>query len=270
MAAWLGWKKIPMGGTQVAPAASGSVNIFARGDDSVVYQSGLPSGQLNGSFSPWVGLYGLTSNVGPAATMHGESTYVFACSGGTSRVFYTRWNGSGADGWHEVVGLEGVAHISAASGVIAVRNGNDNTLRYNTFDGSGPVLSWGDWRTVDGITTAHGPAITAFGSGYVLVGVAETGKPWYRDLGADRTSWGAWKPVGGGQTYDAPAMAQSMLVLRGTDNALHWNSYDGLSWAGWNSAQGQTANAPALAHSGSFFTLAVRGMDNRVNYAFYA
>ncbi|GGV90895.1 hypothetical protein GCM10010228_80160 [Streptomyces massasporeus] len=269
MAAWLGWKKMPTGSTQCAPAVSGSANVFARGDDRVVYHSGLLNGQINGSWSPWRGLYGLGTYTGPAATAHRGSTYVFAVND-AHRLSYTRWNGSGADGWHEIPGSETANAPTVASGVIVLRRWDNNTLRYNTFDGDGSVLSWGNWRTVDGITTSCAPSITEFGAGYVLVGIAETGKPWYRDLGSDRTSWGAWKPVGGGQTYDAPAMAKSLLVVRGTDNALHWNSCDGLfNWAGWKSAQGQTANAPALAHSGSFFTLVVRGSDSGIYYAFY-
>lgn len=270
MATWLGWNRKPEGSTQCNPGVSGSVNLFGRGDDGVVYHSGLPTGNFDGPWSPWVGLYGLTTSHGPATTVQGGSVYAFAVND-DRRVSYTRWNGSGADGWHEIPGSETMNSPAVAPGVIVVRRADDNTLRYNTFDGSGSVLSWGNWHTIDGIVATYAPAITDFGGGYVLV--AESGsKLFYRDLGSDRSSWGQWNSVpGGGQTYDAPAMAKSMLVVRGTDNALHWKTYDGgLSWTEWQSAGGTTYSAPALAHSGSYFTLVVRGTDNAFHYMFYS
>ncbi|MFD9591938.1 hypothetical protein ACFWA9_04150 [Kitasatospora sp. NPDC059973] len=269
---WQGWNKMPTGTTQSALAASGSVHVFGRGNDDVIYHSGLSSGEFPATWSAWKALGGLVAvaGQGPATTVQAGSVYAFALNG-QGRIFYTRWNGAGADGWHEIPGgLVTPSPPAVAPGVIVARQ-VDGTLRFNTFDGAGPTLTFGSWRGTDGTKTLSAPAITAFGAGYFLFLRGENNGIYYRSLGADRASWGAWQSVpGGGLTYDAPAVAESLLVVRGTDNGLHWNTFDGgLSWTGWQRAGGLTYSAPALTHSGSFFTLVARGTDDGIHYNFF-
>ncbi|MFI7094843.1 hypothetical protein [Streptomyces lydicus] len=144
-------------------------------------------------------------------------------------------------------------------------------MRFNTFDGAGPVLSWNGWRDVPDGVTPSAPSITDFGAGYFLFVRGTNDGIHYKSLGADRASWGVWNEVsGGGRTFDAPAVARSLLVVRGTDDQLHYNAFDGGSnWAGWHRAEGGTFSAPALTHAGGFFALVVRGVDDSFHSNFY-
>ncbi|MER6958217.1 hypothetical protein [Streptomyces sp. NPDC000618] len=266
MASWNGWNKMPTGSTQVAPAASGSVNVFARGDDHYIYHSGL----IGGSWSGWKALGGLQESSAPATTVQFGNVYVFARRD-DGHIFYTRWNGAGADGWNEVPGGETTTSTpGVAPGVLVVRR-SDGGIRFNTFDGAGPVLSWANWRDVpDEGRTPSAPDITDFGAGYFLFVRGTDDGIHYKSLGADRASWGAWQKVPGGLTPDAPAVARGLVVVRGTDDRLYYNSHDGgLSWTGWQTVEGQTYSAPALTHAGGYFALVVRGTDDGIHYAFY-
>jgi hypothetical protein len=85
------------------------------------------------------------------------------------RIFYTRWNGVAADGWQEVPGGERTDSApGVAAGVLVARRA-DSGIRFNTFDGAGPVLTWRGWHDVPhGGRTPSAPAITQFGAGYFL------------------------------------------------------------------------------------------------------
>ncbi|WP_128642880.1 hypothetical protein [Streptomyces sp. SS] len=246
------------------------MNVFARGDDHVVYQNGLNAGQFNGGWSGWKGLYGLNTTLGPATTVQDGSVYVFAQN--NSRIYYTRWNGTGADGWQEVPGGQLTDFTpGVAPGVIVARQANGG-IRYNTFDGSGPVLTWYHWRDVpDQGRTPSAPAITKYGNGYFLFVRDYYSGIQYKSLNANRATWGVWTTVpGGGKTPDAPAVASELLAVRGTDDRLHWNVFNGWShWTGWNTVGGKTYSAPALTHAGGFYALVVRGTDDGIHYMFY-
>jgi hypothetical protein len=55
------------------------------------------------------------------------------------------------------------------------------------------------------------------------------------------------------------------LVIRGTDNAIRHNRFDGVDWTGFVALPGATADIPALASSGGgILDLVVRGIDNSV------
>ncbi|MFG3381438.1 hypothetical protein [Streptomyces sp. NPDC047999] len=246
------------------------MNAFARGNDHMIYRSGLSSGQFPASWSPWVALHGLHTALAPATTVQDGSVYVFAQNDG--RIYYTRWNGSGADGWHEVPGGQVTDSTpGAAPGVLVVRQAGGG-IRYNTFDGNGPVLTWYHWRDVPNEgRTPSAPAITKYGNGYFLFVRDMFDGIQYKSLGANRESWGTWTTVpGGGKTPDAPAVSSELLVVRGTDDRLHYNVFNGGSqWTGWKSADGKTFSAPALTHAGGFYALLARGSDDRIHYVFY-
>jgi subtilisin family serine protease len=53
------------------------------------------------------------------------------------------------------------------------------------------------------------------------------------------------------------------LVVRGMDNAIHHNRFNGTSWTGWTSLPGRTLDAPILAATGTV-QLVVRGTDNGI------
>lgn len=54
------------------------------------------------------------------------------------------------------------------------------------------------------------------------------------------------------------------LVVRGVDNGIYANRFDGASWLGWTQLPGATVDAPALAVNDAMLELVVRGTDNSI------
>jgi hypothetical protein len=64
-------------------------------------------------------------------------------------------------------------------------------------------------------------------------------------------------------TAQAPG-AQLSMVVRGTDNGIYHNRFNGAGWVGWVLLPGSTPDAPALASNGGMLELVVRGTDNGI------
>jgi hypothetical protein len=282
METWHGWHKMPTGSTQTAPAASGDVDAFARGDDHVVYNNATPGRPEN--WSDWRPLGGLTTSLAPATTRSYNKAYAFATSD-DGRIFYTQWNDGAASGWQEIPGGESTpSSPGVAPGIIVVRR-SDGRIRFNTYDNDGPILSWLGWQDVpDGGQTPSAPAIADFGIGYFLLIRGQDDRIYNKYLSSDLATWGEWSQVaGGGITFDAPAAAGGngpvaagpggvgggMASVRGTDNKIYCNIFRNNNWGGWQSVQGGTYSAPALTCADDCFTLMARGTDNGIHYAFY-
>jgi len=95
--------------------------------------------------------------------------------------------------------------------------------------------------------------------------------------------WSPWKEIpGGGKTLSAPAIAHSNpdaipfievssdllnIVVRGTDDGLHFKRFDNSSWSAWNliPGGGKTKSAPALIEFDGDLHLFVRGYDNGIH-----
>jgi hypothetical protein len=65
-------------------------------------------------------------------------------------------------------------------------------------------------------------------------------------------------------TTGPPAPTRVSMVVRGTDNGIYHNRFDGTRWLGWIALPGMTADTPALASSGGMVELVIRGTDNHV------
>lgn len=269
MANWEGWREIG-GATLSGPAAcGGNVDLFVRGTDNRVHHTRLKGGTFPAEFDHWTPIAGMLTSAAPAAAVHNGSVYVFVIND-HSEIVYSRWNGSSADPWQKAPG-NGFSAVAVTAGVLVART-TDGLFQSTAFDGSGHVLTFSGWKWVDhGFKSHSAPAITQFGSGYHLFLRGLDDAIWYRTLNADRVSWGAWHQVpGNGKTTAAPAAALGLLVVRGTDDGLHHNSFDGMNWSGWAKVDGGlTHDAPALAHAGGFSTLVVRGTNNGVYYNMY-
>jgi photosystem II stability/assembly factor-like uncharacterized protein len=63
---------------------------------------------------------------------------------------------------------------------------------------------------------------------------------------------------------DLSAPATMSLAVRGADNGIYHNRYDGATWLGWTQLPGATLDSPALAMTGGMLDLVVRGTDNSI------
>ncbi len=130
----------------------------------------------------------------------------------------------------------------------------DNTLRYRHYTGS----AWEAWQNLGGmLSTGPGAVATSASSLTVFAGGVD-GAVWYKQFSG---SWGNWlrlslngvdsnvtiasapsavSPQSGGKIY---------LYMRGSDNQLWQNYFNGSAWQGWDSAGGVLASGVGAAIS---------------------
>ncbi len=211
----------------------------------------------------------MTTPSAPATTVLDGNLYVFVR--GTDDLIHFNRHVGGWEGWRSVPGGERTSSApGVTAGVLVVRRA-DGGIRFNTFDGP---TAWRGWADVpDKGRTPSAPAITDLFAGFFLFVRGLVDEIFYKSLGSDRVSWGAWKEVpGGGRTPSAPAIVKGLLLVRGTDDGLHHNSFTAHdSWTGWQKVPGGlTRSAPTIAHSPGYQTLVVRGTDDGIHYNFLA
>src|SRR5688500_6523694 len=88
---------------------------------------------------------------------------------------------------------------------------------------------------------------------------------------APAQSWSGWRQVpGGGATTAGPATAvfedSNHVFVRGTDDRIYLNRYDGATWTGWSEVPGggRTPSPPHAAVYRDRLHLFTRGTDNRM------
>jgi hypothetical protein len=175
--------------------------------------------------------------------------------------------------------------MSAGNALHLVVRGTDEGVHHNQFDGS----SWSRWREVpDGARTPSAPAAVITPGRFLLVlirnpdGSIRSNNHTEGMLNPFR--WSGWREVpGGGRTPSAPAAASpetgsglgALLVVRGTDDGIHFNGLSGGGWVGWDSVPGggRTPSTPALVcieHDLPFQSderhLCVRGTDDGLHH----
>ena len=98
---------------------------------------------------------------------------------------------------------------------------------------------------------------------------------WYKTF--DGTNWSSWQTVGGasfsdpdGATFQngvtSSVNGNTFLFVRGTDNALWYNTFNGTSWVGWSSLGGVLNSAPGSSQWFGNIYVFVRGTDNALWY----
>ena len=248
------------GRTFDAPSATGSVDVFVRGTDNRVSQNHFVSGTR---WDKWNPVDGMTTPSAPATTVLGGALYVFV-RGMDDLIHFNRFVGNW-EGWEPVPGGERTQDApGVAAGVLAVRRA-DGAIRFNTFDGP---TSWRGWDDVpDGENTLRA-SYYRFRRGLLSVRARNRQRhllqePRLRPPPVGRVA----EVAGGGKTPSAPAVARGLVLVRGTDDELHHNSFYGTdSWTGWERVPngGKTPSAPTLAHTPGFFVAVVRGTDDAI------
>jgi peptidoglycan/xylan/chitin deacetylase (PgdA/CDA1 family) len=83
--------------------------------------------------------------------------------------------------------------------------------------------------------------------------------------------WRGWSEVpGNGFTVSGPATTRyngnDYVFVRGTNNRIYMNSFNGTTWSGWREVPGQglTPSTPTTAPSKNTLNLFVRGTDNKI------
>lgn len=220
----------------------------------------------------------------PAVTMgHGLRLVV---RGRDDGVHHNRFDGSSWDGWQEVPGVE---QTSSAPGALAIDRAltafirhADGGIHWNALThGSN---GWRGWEEIPGGgRTPSGPAALAYHrfdlgliDPHVFVRGTDDGIH-FNSLSEGR--WTGWRAVpGGGRTPSTPAVAsvsgaipgtnELHLCVRGTDDGLHHNRFDGSDWSGWSAVPGggRTFDTPAAVEFAGELHLFVRGTDDGLHF----
>ncbi len=129
----------------------------------------------------------------------------------------------------------------------------DNTLLYRHYTGS----SWDAWQNLGG-ELSSGPGAVAVDASHITVFAGGVdGALWYRMYAG---SWSDWKrvPMAGmpsevtfasAPTAISPQTGKIAVYVRGSDNALWKNVYNGSAWEGWEPQAGVLASGVGVAAS---------------------
>jgi hypothetical protein len=248
----------------VNPPGQQVVDSFIRGPDNRIYYGG----SITGTWSGWIGLPGSTRD-SPAATTCGGMVHV-AVRGGDDGIYYgnVTLSTSVFSGWNKLPGSTPSAPALAAASdctlYLAVR-GSDNGIYLNVRTGP----SWGGWQKLLGVTV-DGPAVTVAGSVlHFAVRGGDGSSIWHGRMNRGTMQWLGWSNLPG-STPSKPALAAASetevcLAVKGSDNRIYVNKWDGAAWAGWSMIPtGSTPSGPSVTIANVQLYLAVRGMDNGI------
>jgi FtsP/CotA-like multicopper oxidase with cupredoxin domain len=257
--------------SNIASTGTALGNIHAA-----VQGSGLGEIYLNSqnatAWSGWSALpNGATIDTPATATIGSTEYIVVKGSDGFSLWFNSRNLATGAiSGWSAIAGSTPSSPTLTTDGrVLAlVVRGSDNRVYYNVYDPT--TLQWSNWRFTHTGVTNDKPAAAILGDKLFIVvrGITLGSDVLYygtADLSSDTFS--GWIALGGTST-SAPVLASLHItsglcvVVRGSNNAVYLNRWNGATWQGWNALpSGSTPKSPAIAVYENTLHVVVTGMD---------
>ena len=247
----------PTSAVALAAGATGSDEVFYRGDDGSVRLRTHRDGVWSGETSLGGRIVGA-----PAAAVAGDAVVVVGRGSDDAAWSRTRTQGVWG-GWQRIGG-----GLSAAPAVAAGPGGGVDVLVRGADDGlwtAGLAAggTWSAWTSLGGRLSA-GPAAVGTAAG-TLEAYATLADHSLARRTRTGTTWSGWEPLGG-LTYSAPAAAQQLpgsatvIAVRGTNNALYLSAGTG----GWEQLGGVLVDAPALAAVAGGLDLMGRGTDRAI------
>jgi hypothetical protein len=228
---WQGWNVLP-GSTIDSPAAAilgNQLHVIVRGSDGHSLWYGYLTNIMDpGSFSGWTLLSGATSSA-PTLTSNGTT-------------------------------------------MCLVVRGLDNRIYYRVYDTV--AQAWEGWNSLPGGATCDRPAAAMLGSilsivvrGYSPTDASANNTLWYSTINLTNKAFSGWTMLSGA-TPSSPTLTASQtskslyLTVRGNDNRIYVNTWNGTNWQGWNALPtGATINGPAAILVGGKLCFVVVGMD---------
>jgi len=153
-----------------------------------------------------------------------------------------------------------VEPCSTKAKTYTVVRGMDNKIYYRSYSGN----DWESWQMLPGSTIDSPAAIECGGKLHIVVrGGSNT--IWYGRIELSTGSFSGWKKLPGA-TLSKPDLAATAdcklyLAVRGMDDGIYLNYYDGSSWTGWRRIPGSTVDGPSIAILGDTLHMIVRGSD---------
>src|SRR6266566_1974408 len=237
---------------------NGALYVVARAPDVPgslwTNHRSLPSG----AWSAWGYLAGASPNTPVLVATPGMNRLDLIVTGVDHRI----WHASAPNGvftlnsaaiWDTPAGgtVATPAAVSDGTSLHVVVAGQDGGVWYNSLTLSSNT--WGAWRYLNGGTTTSAPALALDSAGTLHIIIRGQNGGIYHDTkpsgGVPGTTWDS---ASGGLASDAPAanaVGTSLVVLvRGSDNGLYFNTLTGTTWGSWASANGASNATPAVAN----------------------
>jgi hypothetical protein len=129
--------------------------------------------------------------------------------------------------------------------IVVLARGVDGAIYERRLAGG----AWSSWSSIGGAASS-GPAAAAYGDA-IHAFVTGTDGPVYENV-LRGGAWSGWRSLGGVGTSAPAAIARRAtnlldLAVRGTDNAVHFRSFQaGSGWSPWTSLGGNITSGPAL------------------------
>jgi hypothetical protein len=254
----------------------GDLQTVVRGGDNQIYIApiNLPAVPTDPpTIGDWSRLPdGTTPERPAAATAGGRLYFVVQGSDGGTMWFGSQNLADGSfSGWSLIEGATPSPPTLASNGstlALVVRGTNDR-IYYRPYDTVTQL--WGAWQAVPTGTTSDKPAAALIGSTLHIVtrGITSGSDALHHAMiNLPNNAFSGWTPLGDGSTPSAPTLAPMQtsnglaLVVRGSDDLLYLNKWNGLAWEGWNSVPiGTTPTSPAAAILNDDLHVAVVGND---------
>jgi hypothetical protein len=236
----------------------GQINVFARGQDTRLWQNWY-------SNNAWQGNWNYIDGPSPSS----GAPIAISWGNGHMDVFETRngqvWHdwylpdSTGWRGWQPIGAPNGawlggsMAAVAQTSGKINLFvRGSDGRLWQTWYDNS----NWHGWNYIDGPSSgSSAPSAISWGNGHMDVFEIRNGVMWHSYYLADSTGWRGWQPLtpvlGATLTGTPVAIEQAYgkinIFARGNDGRLWQTWYANGNWQSWNNIDGPSSNSSSPA-----------------------
>ena len=262
---------------QVVISSSQLPPIFdvVRGDNNAIYWRSYSFGT-----SSWSSYNALPSGATfdrPASASFGGRLY-FAVKGtdGVSIWFASvNLTDSSFSGWTQISGSTPSAPtlVTYGSKLMLVVRGFNNFVFYRSYDTV--TSTWGGWIGVPDGATSDTPAAAVIGTtlhlvvkGFSATNAAENNTLYHGYLNLNDNNFSGWTAIAG-STPSAPTIIAEQatnalqIVVRGDDNIVYANRWNGMIWQGWAAIPlGSTNAAPAITILNNNIYFEVIGTNN--------
>jgi len=189
----------------------------------------------------------------------------------------TTGGGAVFSGWSRLPGSTPSRPVLTSSYdfVFIVVRGSNNRIYYSyldtSFEISDEIARWRGWRSLPSGSTIDAPAAVYLGGRlHIVVRGSDGYSLWHSWVDPFTGEFSGWFRIPG-STPSAPYLTTDgeklYLAVRGRDNRIYFNVYDGSKWVGWTRLPtGSTSTTPAIFVYKGVIHFLVVGMDGRSIY----
>ncbi len=247
--------------------------LAVRGGDNVIYYR-----TYNFSTKSWNNLNGLPSGStmdSPAAVRASDQLYFVVRGTDGSSLWFSSVNltDNSFSGWTILSGSSPSSPTLTSNGtaLTLIVRATDNSIYYRVYNLQ--TQTWNDWQgfsvelTCDKITAVmQGNQLIVVVRGFSSTNVNDNYTLWQSTMNLDTNTFSGWTWIPGSFT-SSPTLALWQngtgysLVVRGSDNNIYINQFNG-AWQGWSGpSAGSTGMSPAATVVGNTLYFVVEGLD---------